>query len=151
MTVPTPSRAPVGTDCDLLGDVPTPAGVTAEPWRADDGRLVRTLSDGRVQRGTGTIVGECGHCTVPVDDGDVCAFCATYTPPATVAQQVDVLVNRIDLVRHDGNEILRQLPAQAPLFAVLDVVTALGHLRQAAIALDKAAAALEADAEAVTR
>ncbi|MCT7369328.1 hypothetical protein [Mycolicibacterium llatzerense] len=24
---------------------------------------------------------ECKHCTVPVDTGDVCTFCKTYTPP----------------------------------------------------------------------
>ncbi len=24
----------------------------------------------------------CRHCTVPVDSGDVCNFCASYTPPA---------------------------------------------------------------------
>ncbi|MCV7159366.1 hypothetical protein H7J55_18015 [Mycolicibacterium brisbanense] len=92
---------------------------------------------------------QCKHCTVPTDGGDTCSFCATYTPPATVSQRLDVLVNRLDLLRHDGNEILRELPTDAPLFAVADLVTALGHLRQGAIAIDKASDRLEADAQAV--
>ncbi|WP_244906517.1 hypothetical protein [Mycobacterium gordonae] len=61
-----------------------------------------------------------------------------------------MLVNRIDIIRHDGNEILQQLPPSAPLFAVVDIVAALSHLRLAAIALDKATNTLEA-AEAVNR
>lgn len=93
----------------------------------------------------------CRHCTVPVDNGDVCAFCQSYNAPETVAQKIDTLVNRIDIVRADGNEVLRELPADAPLFAVTDVVIALNHLRQAAVALDKASDALEADAQAVKR
>lgn len=93
---------------------------------------------------------ECRHCTVRVDSGDVCSFCQTYTPPTTAAHQFDVLVNRIDIIRHDGNEILQQLPPSAPLFAVVDIVAALSHLRLAAIALDKATNTLEA-AEAVNR
>ncbi|KQH76375.1 hypothetical protein AO501_09855 [Mycobacterium gordonae] len=28
---------------------------------------------------------ECRHCTVPVDSGDTCTFCASYTPPDTAA------------------------------------------------------------------
>lgn len=95
---------------------------------------------------------QCVHCTVPVTDGStVCAFCACYTAPATPAQQLDVAVNKVDLLRHDVNEILRELPANAPLMAVVDVVTALGHLRRAAVALDRATDALEADAKAVRR
>lgn len=90
-----------------------------------------------------TIPTLCESCTVPIENGDTCTFCATYTPPTTQAQQFDVLVNRIDLVRHDGNEILRQLPASAPLFAVVDLVTALGHLRQAAVLIDRVADALD--------
>ena len=74
---------------------------------------------------------QCRHCTVPVDGGgDTCEFCSVYVPPATVAQKIDVLVNRVDIVRSDGNEILRALPAGAPLFAVADLVSALCHLRQ---------------------
>ena len=94
----------------------------------------------------------CRHCTVPVDGGgDTCAFCASYTPPATVAQKIDTLVNRVDIIRSDGNEILRALPADSPLFAVSDLVSALCHLRQAAVLLDRANDVLEADAAEVRR
>ena len=90
---------------------------------------------------------ECTRCTVPTSDGqNVCPFCATYTPPATPAQQLDVAVNRIDLLRADGNEILRRLPADAPLFATVDLVRALGHLRMASILFDGVSDALEAAA-----
>lgn len=94
---------------------------------------------------------QCRHCTVPTDGADVCAFCATYTPPTTAAQRLDVAVNRVDLLRHDLNEELQVLSAEAPLFAVSDLVAALGHLRQASRLLDKASGILESDAEAVTR
>ncbi len=94
---------------------------------------------------------QCRHCTVPTNGADVCPFCSTYTPPATIGQKLDVLVNRIDIVRADGNDILQGLPADAPLFAVTDLVVALNHLKRAAVSLDKASNALEADAEAVTR
>ena len=88
---------------------------------------------------------QCRHCTVPTGDGtDTCAFCRDYTPPTTASQRLDISVNRVDLLRHDLNELLRELPADAPLMAVVDLVTALGHLRQAAVALDKAADQLEA-------
>lgn len=95
---------------------------------------------------------KCKHCTVPTTtDQDVCAFCQSYTPPETIAQRLDVAVNKVDLLRHDLNEALRGLPADAPLMGVVDLVTALGHLKRAAVALDKANDALEADTKAVTR
>jgi hypothetical protein len=46
-------------------------------------------------------------------------------------------------MRHDLNAVLQELPDDAPLFAVVDLVTALGHLRQAAVGIDKAADALD--------
>lgn len=144
---------PPNTDCDLLAEVATPDGIAAGPWRTDaSGHLIRTLSDGRVQRGNGEIAAQCRHCTVPTSAGqDVCNFCQSYTAPETVAQRIDVAVNKVDLLRHDLNEILCELPESAPLFAVADIVVALGHLRRAAVALDKATDTLEADAKAVTR
>lgn len=98
-----------------------------------------------------TIQTACASCTVPVDSGDICNFCSNYTPPQTVPQKIDVAVNKTDLLRHDLNEILRVLPADAPLMGVVDLVTALGHLKRAAVALDRATDALEADAVGVTR
>lgn len=94
---------------------------------------------------------ECRHCTVRTNGTDTCNFCQNYTPPETIAQRLDVLVNRVDIMRHDLNETLRELPADAPLMAVVDVVTGLGHLKRVAVALDRATDALEADAAAVTR
>lgn len=96
---------------------------------------------------------QCKHCTVPVDTGDVCSFCANYTPPETPAQRLDVLVNRLDLLRHDFNETLQALPTDAPLLSVADLVVALGHMRQAAVLVDKVSDALEAASvpEAVQR
>lgn len=96
---------------------------------------------------------ECKFCTVPTSDGtDVCTFCRDYTPPPaepTALQQLTDAVERIDKVRADVNEALRLLPLDAPLFTVTDVVITLNHLRQAAVALDKATDTLEADAEVV--
>lgn len=95
---------------------------------------------------------KCKHCTVQkTADQDVCSFCASYSPPETVAQHIDIAVNKVDLLRHDLNEILRELPESAPLFAVADIVVALGHLRRSAVALDRATDALESDAQVVTR
>jgi len=79
----------------------------------------------------------------------VCHTCAAgqkSRPPTNVAHQLDKAVNLIDLARNDGNAALRELPPAAPLFSVVDLVTALGHLRQAALLLDGVADTLEAAA-----
>lgn len=47
-------------------------------------------------------------------------------------------VNLIDLARDDCNEVLRAMP-NASLFTVVDLVTALGYLRQASVLTDKVA------------
>ncbi|SLL01226.1 Uncharacterised protein [Mycobacteroides abscessus subsp. abscessus] len=98
-----------------------------------------------------TTVSQCQHCTVPTEGTVICSFCQTYSPPETPAQHLDVVVNKVDLLRHDINEILRELPDTVPLMTAVDIVTALGHLRKAAVALDRATDALQADAPAVTR
>jgi hypothetical protein len=66
-------------------------------------------------------------------------------PPATenalmLDTRLDTAVNLIDLARNDLNVVLRAMSDDAPLFAVVDLVTALGHLRQAALLADKVAA-----------
>lgn len=94
---------------------------------------------------------ECKHCTVKTEGTDVCAFCANYTPPTTPAQQLDVAINRVDLLRADLNVVLDQLPGDAPLFACADLTTAICHLKRAAVALGRASDLLEADARAVLR
>ncbi|MDO3240027.1 hypothetical protein P5W04_07855 [Mycobacteroides abscessus subsp. abscessus] len=92
---------------------------------------------------------QCPSCTVPTAGGGLCSFCESYSAPETAAQKIDTLVNRVDIVRRDGNDILQGLPADAPLMAVVDLVTALGHLKRAAVALDKANAQFEAAAAEV--
>lgn len=63
--------------------------------------------------------------------------------PTDFARRLDAAVNLVDLARNDGNKILRELPRTAPLFAAVDLVCALGHLRQAALLLDGVADTLE--------
>ncbi|OKH65398.1 hypothetical protein EB73_21905 [Mycobacterium sp. SWH-M3] len=90
----------------------------------------------------------CRHCTVPVPAGaDVCSFCATYTPPETPAQRLDVAVNKVDILRHDLNALLNALPADAPLLGVAGLTIGICHLKRAAVMLDRAADQLEAAAE----
>lgn len=62
-----------------------------------------------------------------------------------VALALDSAVNLTDLARTDLNAVLRTLPDDVPLFAVVDLVAALGHLRLAAIMIDRAADALNAE------
>lgn len=66
---------------------------------------------------------------------------------ADAALQLDGAVNLVDLARADANNALRMMPADVPLFAVVDVVAALGHLRQAAVLIDRAADQLDATAQ----
>lgn len=97
----------------------------------------------------------CRHCTVPTDSGtDVCSFCKTYVPPEqprTAPQALDDAINRIDDLRHGLNGVIRELPEDVPMFALVDVVNALWNLRNASVLLDKAVDTLESDAEAVQR
>lgn len=151
-----PTTVPVPKDFSLLAPVATPPGVTAGDWTGDEkGRLIRVLSDGRIQRGNGTIITECKHCTIPVDSGDTCAFCADYSPPPpepTITQRLDASVNMIDLARGDINAVMRDLPEDTSMWVIVDITNALGNLRNASVLLDKATDALEADAAAeVTR
>ncbi|WP_460358980.1 hypothetical protein [Mycobacterium sp. ZZG] len=64
--------------------------------------------------------------------------------PPDIAQRLDAAVNLVDLARNDGNAVLQALPKTAPLFSVVDLVTAMGHLRKAALLLDGVADTLEA-------
>ncbi|MDN4520717.1 hypothetical protein QYF68_23290 [Mycolicibacterium austroafricanum] len=65
---------------------------------------------------------------------------------ADIALRLDSAVNLIDLARADGNKVLQDLPRDTGLFQVVDMVAALGHLRQAAVLIDKVADALESEA-----
>ena len=66
-------------------------------------------------------------------------------------QRLDDAVNRIDLIRADLNAVVRDMPEDVPIFALVDIVNALWNLRNASVLIDKATDALEADSEAVTR
>ncbi|OBK12968.1 hypothetical protein A5637_20660 [Mycolicibacterium fortuitum] len=61
-----------------------------------------------------------------------------------IALALDQAVNMVDLIRGDLNKVFPTISESAPLFAVVDILTALGHLRHAAVAIDKAADAIEA-------
>lgn len=88
------------------------------------------------------IISTCRHCTVPTSEGDLCSFCSTYTPPVD-----DALA---DAASHTAAAIaaaadaLEQLPADAPLFGAVDIVSALAHLRTASSRLDRVGRALAA-------
>ncbi|MET4432392.1 hypothetical protein [Mycolicibacterium sp. 624] len=72
-------------------------------------------------------------------------------PATDSALMLDGVVNMVDLARADINTVLRGTPSDIGLFQALDLVTALGHLRQAVLLVDKVADVLEADAAAVVR
>ena len=91
---------------------------------------------------------DCIHCTVPTANPDgICIFCADYTPPAegdpAVGELADAYSTAVTVADRLG-ELASQLPADVPLWGVVDVVTAAAHLRAAARLIDRAA-------EAVTR
>lgn len=56
---PTPNETHL-VECSLMEEVPVPEGLIAGPWRLEEGRSCRTLSNGSAQRGDGSIY-------VPVD------------------------------------------------------------------------------------
>ena len=162
MTVPTPGSVPVAAanDCDLLAPVPLPEGATAGPWQTDvRGHLHRVLDDGRMQLGNGQIVSECIHCTVPVDTGDIYAFCESYTPPESAAGREDDALEPdahcfglalAEVAQHarfafeDIEDAFEVMPDEAPLPAVVDLVTARAHLIAAQRLIDKAATRIAA-------
>ncbi|MGP4058881.1 hypothetical protein ACTWP6_29390 [Mycobacterium sp. 4D054] len=68
-----------------------------------------------------------------------------------VTDHLDAAVARIDSIRADINAVIRELPEDVPMFALVDIVNALWNLRNASVLLDKANDALEADAQVVQR
>ncbi|OBK02804.1 hypothetical protein A5637_16230 [Mycolicibacterium fortuitum] len=84
---------------------------------------------------------------MPTEGADECTFCRQYVPPdaePAAPRRLGAATAQIYTIRAEVNAVLRELPADAPLFAVTDVVAALNHLRLAAVALDKAADTIEA-------
>ena len=71
--------------------------------------------------------------------------------PAGLVRRLEDVVSRIDLARTDINAVIRELPDESPMFAIVDIVNALWNLRNAAVLLDKATGTIESDTEAVQR
>lgn len=78
------------------------------------------------------------RCPETVHGGD------QFSAAREIGLLLDAAVNMIDLARNDGNKVLQALPRDVGLFQIVDLVTALGHLRQAAVLFDRCADALEA-------
>lgn len=88
----------------------------------------------------------CARCTVPTTGQHLCPFCQSYVPPVRAPKPTDHLdaaVQRIDSIRADLNDVIRGLPEDVPMFALVDIVNALWNLRNATVLLDKATDALE--------
>ncbi|OHV03893.1 hypothetical protein BKN37_12755 [Mycobacterium talmoniae] len=81
---------------------------------------------------------------MPTEDGaDVCAFCRTYTPPPTNAEADRLIASaysHTQAAADDAGNALDILPEDAPLLAVVDLVTAIAHMKAARRCLDKAGA-----------
>lgn len=89
----------------------------------------------------------CRHCTVPTIGTELCTFCRNYVPPTRTPKAVDHLdaaVARIDGIRSDLNNVIRELPEDVPMLGLVDVVNALWNLKNASVLLDKANDAFEA-------
>lgn len=84
-----------------------------------------------------------------------CKACiiTTAEPAAdqTATHRLDDAVNRIDLVRADINAVIRTLPDDTPMFAIVDITNALWNLRNASVLLDKANDTIESAAAEVVR
>lgn len=97
---------------------------------------------------------QCKHCTVPVDSGDTCAFCATYTPPAGLSAVSPLLAGaatQAQQAAEDAGDALSALSNDAPLTVAVDLVTAIAHMKAARRLLDKTSDRLAADAAEVAR
>ena len=93
---------------------------------------------------------QCRHCTVPIDSGDICAFCQSYTPPSPG----DALLAGAHCHASQGADdlaaVLAELGDQTPLPAAVDIVTARAHLVAAQRLIDNAATRITA-VQAVAR
>ncbi len=85
------------------------------------------------------------RCNQPVDENRL------ENSIMTQVERLSDAVTRIDLTRAHINAVIRDLPDDSPMFVIVDIVNALWNLRNAAVLLDKATDALEADAQAVQR
>ncbi|MCV7287279.1 hypothetical protein H7J87_18315 [Mycolicibacterium wolinskyi] len=70
--------------------------------------------------------------------------------PTDLALQLDRATNLADLARGDLSRAMHALPANSSLWLHVDIVRAIGHLRAAAVLVDKIADQLDT-AEVVNR
>lgn len=89
---------------------------------------------------------ECVHCTVPTDGDQVCTFCKNYTPPAGPGDQLAGLAHMLDEMADIASRACSRIPANAPLWSVVDATAAAAHVRTAARLLDRAAARTRTEA-----
>lgn len=110
---------------------------------------------------TDPVAPQCAHCTVPTNGGEVCTFCATYNG-APVDSTVHACCGSVGRHAHmcatewsdgllasaysltdraagDLTELLDALPDDAPLLAVVDIVSAKAHVVAAQRLLDQVA------------
>ena len=96
----------------------------------------------------------CIHCTIPVDGGELCQWCRAYSPLGD--RQPDAVADLADAAKYatygseNIDDVIRELPSDVPLFAVVDLVRARRHLLLAAHLITGAAEAVTKP-EAVTR
>jgi len=104
----------------------------------------------------------CRHCTVRIESGDVCDFCASYIPPGehlhdpndprltcdqctayrpviTGTELLESAVTNATMAIEDATDALQAMPSDAPLWSSVDLTTAIGHLRLAVVKINKAA------------
>lgn len=84
--------------------------------------------------------------------GGIGGHTQSCAPRAAVHLDLQLLLDRAanmaELARIDGSAALQALPEGGPLFASVDLVAALGHLRLALRLIDRAAVAIERTADA---
>lgn len=77
------------------------------------------------------------------------AYCATCGALSASTSEPAVSLDRaarlIDLSRHDVNAVMRELPERSSLWLHVDLVRALGHLREAVVLINKCADEIEGE------
>lgn len=89
---------------------------------------------------------ECTSCSVAATGTDgLCDFCRHYDPPAdaVTAGLADAFAAASSAADRLGT-LISDLPGDTPIWAVVDLTRACGHLRAAARLVDKAAARITA-------
>ena len=93
----------------------------------------------------------CSSCTVPTERPDgLCAFCADPPPPLDNPRTrlMDSAANHASAALFDVEHQIQDMPADAPVWASVDLVRAQRHLRAAIRLIENVGAQLD---QAVTR